>query len=129
MNDFESLNPPRSRSIDIALLIGSAFLICVLLTGSFLLADKYQVDAIWVFVAINSLGIIPIVGKRYRRGMPNRLFIPFVGAWMLVHGALATFLIVKIHVVYWLPAFAIELGLGFWISIQLSQSSQHPGQM
>jgi hypothetical protein len=124
MNEFQSLNTSRSRLMDLTLLVGGALLVCVVLVGSFLLAQQYHLDARWVFVGINSLGLIPIVGRRFKDGMPGRIYVPFITVWMILHGVLATFLILKVRVVYWLPIFAVEFALGFWIATRLSATSR-----
>ena len=124
MDEPQSIGTPRSRLLDLGLLIGLALLICVGGVGSFLLADKYHVDPKWIAVALNSLVLIPIVARRFRRGMASHILIPFVLIWMLCHGFLATYLTMRVRLTFWLPVFMAELALGFWVSVRLSERSK-----
>lgn len=124
MDEPQSIGAPRSRLLDLGLLIGLAVLLCVGLVGSFLLAEEYHVDAKLAAVALNSVVVVPIAAKRFRRGMASHIFIPFVLIWMLCHGFLATYLTMHIRLIYWLPVFIAECAVGFWVSVRLSERSK-----
>ena len=121
----ELFNSSRSRSLDAAMLLGLALLICVVGVGSFQVASAFHVDPAWVFVAINSLWVIPVVGRRYKEHWPRPSFVAFLAAWMIIHGLLATLLIIRVHVLYWLPIFALEFLIGFWAARQLFGQPRH----
>jgi hypothetical protein len=104
---------PTSMVADRGLLIGSAVLVCVIGGAAFWLADDYHMNPLWVFLAMNSVGFIWVIGRRLRSHWKKPLFIVFLVAWVAIHTAVVVVLMAWVPLLYWLPLIAVELFVGF----------------
>src|SRR5579859_5861179 len=101
------------RLWDKTLLVCAALLACVIGGAAFWLADKYHMNPAWVFLAWNSIFLIPIVGRDFRSHWKTRPFIAFFGVWMVLHGVVMVILTALIPILYWAPFIALELFVGY----------------
>lgn len=99
--------------LDILLLIGAALLVCAIVTGSFLLAIIFHVNSAWVFVAWNSIVLVPIFIRDFRTHLRRPSFLAFLFAWALIHGLLVVALMRWMSIFAMLPILAVELTVGF----------------
>jgi hypothetical protein len=81
----EALKPLSELLRDRILLVGAALLVCLIGGEAFTLADDYHINPAWVFFAWNSIFLIPIVGRRFKKPhWGNPRFIAFFGVWMVL---------------------------------------------
>ena len=126
MNEYRTTPTSGSTVADRLLLVGAALLVCVITIGALQLADKYHVAEKWVLIAYNSIWFILIVGRQYRTYSPKATLVVFFGFWMVLHGVLATILLQRVALLYWLPIYAFEFALGYWGARRLF-GSRSPG--
>jgi hypothetical protein len=105
-----------SGAKDTLLLIVSAALICVFGVGSFLLADDYHVDSIWVFFAWSSILMVPLFIRDFRDHLSRTSFVVFLVMWTLLHGITVICLMRWVPLLYWLPLLLLELVIGYSVS-------------
>jgi hypothetical protein len=99
--------------VDRLLLIGAALLVCAIVTGSFLLAIIFHVSSAWVFVAWNSIAVVPTFIRDFRTHLRKPSFLAFLFAWALVHGLLVVTLMRWMSILAMLPILTVELTVGF----------------
>jgi hypothetical protein len=74
----------RSRILDLLYLIGVALLVCVLGVGAFLLADRYHVNPLWIFVCLISVLFFAGAREDYRKQFRSARFVAFVCGWVVI---------------------------------------------
>lgn len=95
--------------------LGLALLLCVLGVGSFLLADAYQINSKWVFLAWGSFLTIPLFARAFRGHLKRPYMKPFLGGLAVVHGLIFIGLMKwGVPLEYWFPVFIVELSAGAW---------------
>ena len=102
----------RDGCLDKVLLIGTALLVCIIGTGSFLLAIIYHVNPLWVFAAGNAILMVPLFIRDFRSHLRKPSFVAFLFAWALIHGLLVATLMRWMSIAAMLPLLAIELTAG-----------------
>jgi hypothetical protein len=100
-------------------LFGSALALCVILFASFWFAQEHKLNLAWSFFGWSSILFIAAVGRGFRGQYRNPLFLAFFAIWTVVHGAFSVLLIGWVPMVYWLPAFGLELFLGYLVAYRL----------
>jgi hypothetical protein len=114
---MEALKPLSELLRDRILLVGAALLVCLIGGEAFTLADDYHINPAWVFFAWNSIFLIPIVGRRFKKTQwDNPRFIAFFGVWMVLHGVVMVFLTGRVPIIYWAPFIVLELFVGFFLA-------------
>ena len=103
----------RTGCRDKVLLVGAALLVCVVGVGAFWLADLYHLSAVWVFVAWNSIGLVPLFIRDFRTHLRKPSFLAFLFAWALIHGLLVVTLMRWMSILAMVPILAVELTVGF----------------
>jgi hypothetical protein len=98
---------------DKVVLLGLAVSVCVALIVALWLADRHQVNSVWVLLAWNSIGLIAVVGWGFRRHRKQPSFIAFFIAWLAVHAALVTVLMGWVPMPYWVLAIGVEFFIGY----------------
>lgn len=106
-------NRERDGCRDKVLLVGAALLVCVVGVGAFWLADLYHVSAVWIFVAWNSIALVPLFIRDFRTHLRKPSFVAFLFAWTLIHGLLVVALMRWMSMLAMLPILAAELTVGF----------------
>jgi hypothetical protein len=107
------------RFWDKTILVCAALLVCVIGGAAFWLADKYHMNPAWVFLAWNSIFLIPIVGRDFRSHWKRPPFIAFFGGWMVLHGVVMVLLTGWVPILYWAPFIVLELFLGYFFAYLL----------
>jgi hypothetical protein len=83
------------------------------------LADKLQIDLLWIFGAWRSLAFIASVGWSLRYLFRSASFIVFFLAWLVLHLVCCLFVVAFLQWLYWIPALGLELWIGysaaFWL--------------
>jgi hypothetical protein len=102
--------------LDLVLLLLAAFVLCVVGVGAFWLADRYRLNAIWVFVCWNSIILMPMFFKKFRGHLKRPSFIVFLLVWAVFHGFIVVGLMRWLPFVYCVPVILIELTLGFLVA-------------
>lgn len=98
-------------------LIGWALLVCLLIVGTFALADEYHIKTVWAFFALNSFAMIPLFLRAFRGHLKRPFMIPFLVGLAIVHGLVFIGLLkYRIPFIYWFPVFIVELSIGAWAS-------------
>jgi FtsH-binding integral membrane protein len=113
------LKQPKSlpgRVWDYLALLGSALLLIALGTGSFLLADKYHIYVLWIFLGWMSLLFFVVVGSSFRRQFKSASFVLFFLVWMLTHLLIYTIFLIYSSWFYWLLILPIELWIGYTVA-------------
>jgi hypothetical protein len=101
-----------------SLVVGVAVLVCATLLSTLWVADTHH-DSIWVLLVWNSIGLVAAVGWSLRRHWRKASFIAFFAAWLVLHAAVTTFLMGWVPILYWAPAIALELFVGYFIAYGL----------
>jgi len=119
-----SLEASRTRikpggCLDKFLLLGAAFVVCVVGGAAFWLAEDYHVNPAWVFFAGNSILLIPLLGGDFRKQFRKPLFILFFVFWMIMHGLMVLALMRWVDVLYWIPLLGVELFAGYFVAYSL----------
>jgi len=102
--------------LDKFLLVGAAFVVCVVGVAAFWLAEDYHVNPAWVFFAGNSILLIPLVGADFRKQFTKPSFIIFFAFWMIMHGLTVLALMRWVDVLYWIPLLGVELFAGYFVA-------------
>src|SRR5262249_51211141 len=110
----DGTEPDRYRNgcLDKVLLIATALLVCITGLAAFWLADFYHVSPIWVFVAWNSILLVPLFIRDFRTHLRRPSFVVFLIAWALIHGLLIATLMRWLSIAAIVPFMAIELTIG-----------------
>src|SRR6266481_9867818 len=101
-----------SRCLDRLLLVGAALLVCVMGGAAFWFAEDYRVNPAWIFVAWNSIWLVPLFIRDFRNHLRRPSFVAFLGAWAVIHGLLVVTLMRWLSIPAMLPILAIELAAG-----------------
>jgi len=104
---------PAARLFDYLALLGSAFLLIALGAGSFLLADKYHVYVLWIFLGWMSLLFFVVVGRTFRGQFKSTSFVLFFLSWTFLHLLIYTLFLLYSSWFYWLLILPIELWVGY----------------
>jgi hypothetical protein len=104
---------PTSPFRDKLILVGSAIAVCVIGVSAFLFADNYRVNPVWLFFALNSLGFMAVVGRKFRSYSKTLPFISFFAVWLVVHAAVMIALTGWLPLAFWLPLIGLELFAGY----------------
>ena len=116
MSNLEKQRPLNNNILDKALLLTLALLTCALLIVGLWLADRHQVNSIWILLVWNSIGLIAAVGWGFRKHWKKPSFILFFLAWMAGHAVLITFLMGWVSLPYWLLAIGVEFFIGYLVA-------------
>jgi hypothetical protein len=98
--------------LDKVLLISTALLVAATGVGSFWIADLFQVNPAWVFVAWNSILMVPLFIKDFRAHLKKPSFVAYLVAWAVIHGLLVATLMRWLTIPAMVPFLAIELLAG-----------------
>jgi len=112
-SNLEPLWSAKSRVWDKVLLAGAALIIVVISVGSFILADIFHVNPGWVFLAGNSIAMIPLFARNFRGQLKRASFLAFLAGWAVVHGLLVLALMLWAPLLYWIPALGLEMFAGY----------------
>lgn len=107
---------PPSGCLDRVLLIGAAFLVCVLAVGAFWIADAYHISPMWVFLLWNSMFIVHLSFKDFRTHLRKPAFVVFLIAWGVVHGLVVVVMMRRIPAALWIFGISIELLVGYLLA-------------
>lgn len=100
-----------ARIRDLFALLATALLVTAVGVGTFLAADIYHVNPLWVFVVILSAYFFADIGWEYRKEFRRPLFVLFLCVWLLLHSAVFVF-VGDSFGLFWYPvAVFIELFL------------------
>jgi hypothetical protein len=110
---------PTSPLWDKIVLVGSAIVVCVLGVSLFLFAINFRVNTIWVFFALNSIGFIAVVGRKFRYSSKTLPFICFFALWLVVHALVMIALTAWLPLQLWLPMIGLELFVGYLVAYQV----------
>ena len=91
-------------------------MVCVAGVGSFVLADLYKVNPIWIFFAGNSILMIPLFAREFRTYWKKPSFMVFFAAWMATHGLAIVCLMRWTPIIYWPIGILVELCVGFLVA-------------
>ena len=97
---------------DQVLMLILALALCVFLVGAFWIADEHRINAIWVFVAWNSIVLMPIFIRLFGSHLKKPSFVLFLIAWMVIHGLFVAVLMRRIPIFYWPIPISLELMAG-----------------
>ena len=104
---------PTTKFWDRVRLVGAAILVCVIGGASFLAGEIYHINAAWLFLFWNSIGLFMILGKSFRGQFKNVQFTAFFLLWMAAHGTAVVLLMRCVRMTYWVPLMGLELFIGF----------------
>jgi hypothetical protein len=102
-----------SRWLDRAFLLGTALFVCVTSVASFWFSADHHINPAWVFVAWNSILMVPLFIRDFRSHLSKVSFVVYLLAWALIHGLLVAALKLWLPLPAILPFMAIELIAGF----------------
>jgi phosphotransferase system glucose/maltose/N-acetylglucosamine-specific IIC component len=105
------------RLLDRLALLGCALLVIAVGGSAFLLANKYHVNAAWVFGAWAAVFFFLIVGWGYRRKFRDPAFVSFFAAWTLVHALVYVLVLAYLGFPWYIPIAVLELWVGYTIAI------------
>jgi hypothetical protein len=119
LGEFIGLKTPANRRLDLLALFGASLLVGGIGVGAFLAADKYHVDATWVFVILLSIGFFAGVGWDYRREFRSPTLVLFFVAWLLLHSLIFVLVVGLLSWLYYVGAVFLELfafyASAFWL--------------
>jgi hypothetical protein len=124
VSEYQPASPPRLWFKDKFLLVGTALLVCVIGVGSLQFANAYKIDQKWILFAFFMIGFVPIVWRRYKSYTPGIPVTSFFAIWMVLHGVLSTMVAISVPLIYWLPIYAVEFGIGFFIAATLFEKAK-----
>jgi len=107
---------PTNGCLDRVLLIGAALLVCTMGVGAFGVADHYHVNPAWVFIAANSIVMVPLFIRDFRAHLKKPSFVAYLTAWAVIHGLLVATLMRWFSIVAMIPFLAIELTAGLVVA-------------
>ena len=102
--------------LDRALLLVVALTVCLVGGAAFWMAEDYHINPAWVFLAGNSILLIPLVAGDFRGMFRKPSFILFFVFWMVIHGLTVLSLMRWVSLAYWIPLLALELAVGYFIA-------------
>ena len=110
----------RTRgTLDFLFLVGSALLLAALVTASFWIADKYEINPAWIFAAQAAVVFFAVVGWGYRRRFRSPAFVSFFVAWLLLHVTFYLLILGHLGLLYYVPFVVMELWVGYAFAIWL----------
>src|SRR5260370_24440563 len=109
----QKASPVRGKLWDRLLLVGAALLVCAAGVGSGILGEIYHISPAWFFFALNSIFLLPMIGKEFRGNFKQPAFVAFFMVWMCFHGATVVAMIAWASVVLWPLILLMELAAGF----------------
>ena len=126
--NLEPLRSARSRFLDKVLLVGVGLIVCVIGVASFILAEIFRVNPVWVFFAGNSILMIPMFVREFHGYWKKPAFMIFFLVWMVVHGFVVVCLMRWVSLIYWPVFILLDLSAGFvtahWLfGVALNQKS------
>lgn len=98
---------------DRLLLVGAALLVCVVGGAAFLLSEIYKFNPVWIFFALNSIGLFPMLRNEFRGYFARPAFIAFFAVWMCLHGLTVVGLMKWVPLFLWPLVLIFELAIGF----------------
>jgi len=104
---------PRSGIWDRLFLVVVALVVCIVAVSSFVFAQIFHVNPIWIFFAGNSILMIPMFVREFRAFWKDPAFIAFFLVWMIVHGLLIVCLMRWSELAFWPVFILLELSAGF----------------
>jgi hypothetical protein len=117
--NLEPANTPPGIFLDKIRLIVVALLACIIGVAAFVVSQTYHVNSYWLFFALGSVGMVPLLFRNYRTLTKRPAFFLFLTCWVVLHGFIVASLIHRISLVFWIPVFALELLVGyltaFWL--------------
>jgi FtsH-binding integral membrane protein len=114
--EMEPAKNPTNGCLDKVLLVGAALLVCVIGVAAFWFADEYHINPAWVFVAWNSILIVPLFVTDFRAQLRKPSFVVYLIAWALIHGLFVATLMRWFSIAAMIPFLAIELTLGLFVA-------------
>jgi hypothetical protein len=96
-----------------------AVLVCVFILSAFWVADEHNVRPVWVFLAWNSILMIPLFIRNFRGQLKRPSFVGFLTVWMVGHGLFVVSLMRWVPYAYWVPLFVLEFYAGYLIAYWL----------
>ena len=93
------------------MVLGAALLVIAMGGGAYLMAGRYHIDDVWVYLGEISLVFFVTIGLDCRREFRSVRFVIFFGCWLLAHLAIFVFVVAYLGWLYWLLAFSVELFL------------------
>lgn len=113
LNDLEPLRSAKSSFWDRVLLVGAALILVVISVAAFIFADIFHVNPAWVFLAGNSVAMIPLFVRNFRGQVKRPSFLAFLAGWAIVHGFLMLALMTWVPLLYWIPVLGLEMFAGY----------------
>lgn len=113
------------KGLDRLALFGSALFLAVAGVGGFLLADKYKINAPWLFGGGASLIFLAVVGWPYRSQFKDPRFVGFFMVWLCVHVCVFLLVLGYLGLLYYLPFVVMELWIGYAIAIRSFGPPRH----
>jgi hypothetical protein len=101
------------------LIVVVAILVCVFVVSAFWFANTHKVDPVWIFLAWNSILMVPLFVKNFGRQVKRPAFVGFLALWMFAHGVIVVSLMRWVPYAYWIPVFILELYAGYLASYWL----------
>jgi phosphotransferase system glucose/maltose/N-acetylglucosamine-specific IIC component len=121
-------SPVRPRAtLDFLFLAGSALFVAALLTASFWMADKYNINQAWLFAAQAAVFFFAAVGWGYRKKFRSPAFVRFFLAWLLLHVTLYLLVLGYLGLLYYVPFVVVEVWIGYALAIWLFGPPQARG--
>jgi len=114
--EIEPAKNAANGCLDRVLLVGAALLVCAIGVGSFWIADEYHVNPAWVFVAGNSILLVPIFVRDFRTQLKKPSFVAYLVAWAVIHGLFVATLMRWFSIAAMIPFLAIELTSGYFVA-------------
>jgi hypothetical protein len=108
--------PQRSSFWDTVFLIAASLTVFVMSVAAYAVAGRYRVGPQWIFFGLNVIGFAAIVGRRFTPHWTNPKFIVFLLLWAALHAGLMITVGDAMEAIYWLPIFAGELFVGYFVA-------------
>jgi cation transport ATPase len=111
MTSQPTTRPERSRFKDRLMLLGAAFLVCVIGLTVFATAEAYHINSDWVLVAFIGISFFAMAAWDYRQKLRSPAFVLYLLAWAAVYALVFLVVMSLWGWFYWLSAMCVELFL------------------
>jgi len=109
----------RSRPFDVLLLLVAGLLVAAVSVGGYLISEEHHLSPGWLLSAWAAVGFIASVGRDYWAKLRSRAFAAFLIAWLAVHISVYLLVLAYLGFLYYVPAAALELWVGYVVAIWL----------
>jgi hypothetical protein len=107
------------KLLDLLLLLGTAFVLVVLVGGAFVWTAVRDTTPVWVFLSAISIGFVAFAWEEYRKEFWSPRFALFVFGWVLVNIVIVVVILGSYRWFYLIPVLFLEQVLfymtAYWI--------------